>query len=297
MAFATKLFEAEKSGAIAKSIVLRIFRDVLADVTPELTLGFDAETTKRQKTDLTLSAMGIPPVISIPLVRKINGQSIADLVGQCISLGLGEEVSHILEKLTIESQTAYPSAFETVLLPFLKQLLIVLQQNQIPLSTACYQCFAQHLIATYLMRHVRAEPRDWVRPRYGCGCDDCGQLDKFLADPNFGLVSFSTAKKRRDHIKSRVPCRGFSIQTVKTSLPHALVITKTEDEGCKSMTRWKQRCEDAKKQISELGTEEQLVQALGSRYEELTTLRLVKLPVTATAWTVAPGRRVRFSGS
>ncbi|KAH0545386.1 hypothetical protein FGG08_000527 [Glutinoglossum americanum] len=297
MAFLTKLFEAGEGGKIDKSVVTNVFRDTLLELIPEFELSFDSANNKRQK---TINDPGDPPspksnlCLPIPLVRVMNGHNAANLVGQCISLGLDSETHEILNKLTFESQNTYPSVFESMLLPFLKQLVAVLQKTNAHLHDIRYQHFAQQLLNAYICRFVRTETRDWLRPHYGCGCDDCNQLDRFLSDERFGSVSFSMVRKRREHIASRLPVSRYSIVTMKTSSPYWLVISKT-DEGCLSVVKWKERCEKALGWIKGLGTEEELRGVLGLKYEEIVGLSAVRLPTAQFVWDVTPGRRVRLS--
>ncbi|KAI9775128.1 MAG: hypothetical protein M1839_001439 [Geoglossum umbratile] len=306
IAFVTKLFEASKDESIANDVVVYAFRDIVSDLIPELTLGFDSETARYQNTDRSTpvpanGALETIPYLDqsslIPFVRKIDGQSIAQLLSHCISLNLDQEISGILRKLTAESRTAYPSAFHFTLLPFLSHLLTnVLPAHNIPLRDPRYQHFTQQLIATYTIRYVRLEPRNWVRPRYGCGCDDCEMLNRFLVDPKFDTVGFAMAKKRREHVESQVQDKeGLSAETVKLSTPHSLVVRKVQEDKSMGLAKWRERCVEAEEWIGSLGTIEQVKEVLGWRYEELASLKAVRMEKASVAWAVGPGRRIRYS--
>lgn len=112
------------------------------------------------------------------------------------------------------------------------------------------------------------------------------------------------AEKRRRHIQNNVG-RNYEFDTVCSGSPYTLVVTKTEVEYREAWKDWQQRFQEAKDSVSSLGLPA-LTEALGNRYEELTTFTSIR---AATANTVrallsstphaqgAPFRETKTSGA
>ncbi|KAI9763849.1 MAG: hypothetical protein M1840_009033 [Geoglossum simile] len=296
MAFLTNLFGASNKGAVARNVVTSVFRDILSDLIPALTLRCDSEaTTKRQRTDAECKSRiddGPEPTQypEQPFVPSIDSQSIARLLDHCISLNLDQENLQVLQKLTSESQNAHPSIFHSILLPFLTHLLtIILPANKIPPTDFRYRLFTQELISTYIARYIRPEPENRVPP-LGCReCRDCEKLDRFLVDPKFNTIRFSMVQCRREHVEHHTQeSRELRVETVRASLPHSLVVKKVAGEAA---VKWRKRCEEAEKWMQELGSETQVKEMLGSGYKAIVGLNAVRAPVTE----VEPGRKIQYS--
>ena len=71
---------------------------------------------------------------------------------------------------------------------------------------------------------------DWSIPRpVRCGCDLCGQLSPFLADPKRTLLEWPIAKQKRRHIHGIIEEHAFPVthQTRRSGRPYTLVLQKT----------------------------------------------------------------------
>ena len=214
-----------------------------------------------------------------PKICSIDANAAASLIDNCRTISLSEEHGALLGQLIVVSKVVDPSAFGTFFIPLLARLIELSRCNNIPLNEAVPKAFFINVLETYLQRFVclePAKPRDWSQPRVGCHCSDCHQLNRFLADPTQKTGSFSMAEKRRRHLEYKLPDTGCTHETVRRGSPHTLVVTKTMKKWQDSHKAWKARCVTASHGFQTIGTEA-MQEILGGSYEELVSLRAVKL--------------------
>lgn len=80
-------------------------------------------------------------------------------------------------------------------------------------------------------RPARADD-DWSVPwSGGCGCELCGTLGAFLAEPGERTLEWPLAEARRKHVKGQIHAAGLPIkhEIWKFGSPHTLVLTKTDE--------------------------------------------------------------------
>ncbi len=85
-------------------------------------------------------------------------------------------------------------------------------------------------LAARLARPQRDEG-DWsIEPPGGCGCDLCGVLSGFLADPQTQVFEWPLAEQRRRHVHATIDAAELAVrhQTRRRGRPYTLVLTKTE---------------------------------------------------------------------
>lgn len=73
---------------------------------------------------------------------------------------------------------------------------------------------------------------DWsINLNMPCNCDDCDTLRDFLQAKNLTTVKWGLNKERRGHINYIIDSLGISVscQTERSSSPHKLILTKTEE--------------------------------------------------------------------
>ncbi|KAI9712170.1 MAG: hypothetical protein M1812_007008 [Candelaria pacifica] len=286
--FARRLFEAGEESKIPQNAVSNVFRDVLSDLIPAFTLDVQTSSSKSPRyryTSFRNSRSETPDNSKSSLMK---GGELADLIKQCISLNLEPEIDQILTKMRTEISQISPTIFESFIPPFLKQLLDILQQQKIPLSTPRYRSFYQQTLNTYIKKNVDTEPtqpENWKREKKGCGvCEDCKFLNEFLIDPIMHSTTFSMSDKRRKHIQNRIEpniepnsqynkaCSGFEINTIRTTKPYSLKIEKTENKWKDKYDIWEKRSKEVEKQFQGLGMG-RMREVLGDRYDELVELR------------------------
>ncbi|KAI9771775.1 MAG: hypothetical protein M1835_006386 [Candelina submexicana] len=287
--FTRRLFKAGEENRIPENAVSNVFRDLLSDLIPAFTLDVQTPSPKRPRFDYVSYDSERSETSEDSEPSLISGEDLADLIEQCISLGLEDEVDQILTKLQTEISNVDTFALSTFVIPFLEEFLAILEDQQIPLSTPPYQSFIKHALNTYITRYVDLEParpKDGTRKELegkGCGCKDCKSLNEFLVDPAKKSTTFSMAEKRRKHIELRIgPIPHLKVETIRTTKPYSLKLEKcTEADWEEDHDRWEKRSNDVKGQMKELGLEK-LREVLGEQYDELVEQRVVRLGDSAS---------------
>lgn len=279
------LFEAGEQSKIRKEVVSNIFRDILCNLIPNFKLEFHDPASKRMR-----PMDGIRSIYEPQLRRDdtspsafMAGDDIATLVGYCISLHLDGEIDQIFDRIKGEAAIVDVSAFQILLLPFLRSLLALMQRYNIPYTNSRYQACFQNLLELYVQRFIGAEPPappDWAKPRKGCGCTDCQSLDRFLLDPNCMTGRFPLAEKRRRHLENQIRST-YEHVTDRTGIPYTLVITKNHNTWKESLKAWRQRCDEAFANIQSIGLPA-LKGLLADRFTELTQPSSIKLATQTT---------------
>jgi hypothetical protein len=80
-----------------------------------------------------------------------------------------------------------------------------------------------------LTARVPQEPRDYRRAAHvTCQCAECGELKRFLEDPNESVHRFRAREKVRDHLEHQIRDRKLDLnfKTERTGSPYTLVCTK-----------------------------------------------------------------------
>lgn len=133
------------------------------------------------------------------------------------------------------------------------------------------------VLSEYVVRYVQSEPRppsNWARPKKGCGCDSCQDLDKFLLDPDTEVSHFTVAQPIREHLTSHLGF-GYDLRTEKTTArgrAYTVVITKTLRGYEQEKKAWERRCEQGMQQIQDLGSESLMKTLLGDIFERIWSL-------------------------
>ncbi|KAJ9637150.1 hypothetical protein H2199_007436 [Coniosporium tulheliwenetii] len=199
-----------------------------------------------------------------PRKAPLDPKAMAELLRDCLSENFDMEAKTILEKVISEADRIDTSDFHTMLLPFLKEVITVMQAQEIPPTDSRFQSLYQSVINSYIKRYVGMEPApppNWTRSPVGCGCADCNRLDQFLLDSQRG---------------------DYTYETERIGSPHTLVVKKTNKSYKDALHKWQARREEARSDIMALG-DENLRTLLRDRYEELTQFTAVSLPEAARA--------------
>lgn len=214
-----------------------------------------------------------------PIFDAERSRSISLLLCHCQTLHLTTELNLLVSNLAEEAKTINLYWFEFTFFPFLKILGSTIQRTKIPLQHSPFQSLFQQVLSTYVEQYVRLEPqisKDWSRPTVAPDCQDCGDLNIFLANPNQQVFSFRAAAKRRDHIYSKVSNTGIEQYTDKsTSSPYSLVLTKNTKYYELAHKGWGHRCTIAKNHLQGIDSEINLRPFLGDLYEPITSLSMM----------------------
>ena len=168
----------------------------------------ERNTSKRRRTNNRVSDNIYEPGF---LPDSVKPEKLADLIGQCKTLGLINEVETLLRAIRNKCATENvdQSVYELFLMPMLTSLLLKLPHQHIHDNTKRYQKLYQTVCVAYTQRRVGMKPirpANWTRKPKGCHlsdeCHECAILDKFLVNPKENVIRFATDLERRRHIEA-----------------------------------------------------------------------------------------------
>ena len=259
-AYLTMLFRAGETNTLRTEVVEKLFKDILANMIPDLNLHCPASPDF----DLSDPGDGSPEVMS--------AENLAVLFFQCERLGLTHDIDKIATKIIFEAPSARTATFERVLLPLLKQLPPVVERGPNNTNTPSYVKIFRAVIPAYIDTYVQSPPQkptgfepqpcDW-----SLHCGDCAGLDAFLKSPDKATTYFNDlCDKRSEHLEERLRGSTCSMVTTKIAGRYTLKVTKRVLEWKIAMNEWNQRCEAALEKVEEIGPE-RLKSLLGEGWE------------------------------
>ena len=286
LSFLTALFQAGEAEKLRVEVVQNVFRDILADVIPDLDLHHrdspnsgrpqvPSEHNKRRR--LGYYDNHAIKVATEDDSKVMTANKLATLFLQCEKLGFSHEIDQLADKIGSYAPNAIAISFEDLLLPLLKQLPPVVNQGSNGLSTTSYTNVFRTVIQSYITTYVQSpppKPTGFERQPRGCGshCEDCVSLDAFLKDAKKPTAHFAVKAQRREHLEQRLRQSTCSTETMKNGTPYTLVVKKRGMEWENAMKEWEKRCGVANKKVEEIGLEK-LRGLVGDAWEKVVGLR------------------------
>ncbi|KAF2231683.1 hypothetical protein EV356DRAFT_569412 [Viridothelium virens] len=228
-----------------------------------------------------------PPVheVTQPVKESDDAERIACLYGNATTRKLFDAAQSLLENILANLSTIAVEDFEPIWLPFLRHLTITLSNVSQTFSEPSVQSIFCEILTAYLERMVKMQPprpADWARATSPCSCSDCHALNTFLANPGQEVGTFPMAEKRRSHLQGKLdytPIQGQSNHIVRHGSPYTLVVTKDLKHWEKDRNAWQRRVERARRVFSQFDAAI-LNQILGSKYDDIILMRMIKGPVS-----------------
>ena len=286
VAFLTGLFNTDLPGEIPSNVGLTIFHDVISDVADSFNLSsIKASLAESNKRIALPSYQRASPPAPSPVTDLQNGQNVAALLCLCQRLEFRTELDSIVKALITDASRAGSDIFHGFYLPFLKNLETLLREKNVSLANSPFPELFQRILGTYVDSYVCAEPtppQDLKRPTVYCRCQDCLQLNRFLASPTERVGRFAVNQKRRQHLQSMVGSTGCTHETERRGSPQTLIVTKTRAQHLEAHKAWAQRRDTAKKYLEVLGTEE-MRELLAEMYGPIMSLAPTQLMRTSQA--------------
>lgn len=155
---------------------------------------------KKDMIDRAVAASMLQAAVSAPLsILKLTDRppgSVGDndiptkeallaLHSNILALEMPEEADKLVCRPKAQMAEANCEVFDTVVLPYLKDLVPLVKDHSIPMESEAYTGLFRTAVQQYSTRHVPKEPaaRDIPIDPRGCGCPDCKELDDFFASP------------------------------------------------------------------------------------------------------------------
>ena len=189
-----------------------------------------------------------PKTLKEPTTFDYPGKFI-NLIDEGFSLGLREQMTELLSTSCAAVHKAVPKPKSTTLpsidatQEFLKSLTATLQKHDVPPLDAIrnmYAALARNVLLGAGLPKPPAPLRGWAHRNRHCtsSCADCQQLNAFLRDPEEQTCKFRLSAPRRRHIEERLPVALFDCRTLRSGLPHVLVVTKRGTEHDDEMRQY-----------------------------------------------------------
>ena len=289
LSFLTALFRAGEAEKLRVEVVQNVFKDILADMIPELDLNYrgpldsglsQAEFEYNKRRRLGYYHHQATHIAAEDDSRVMTADKLAKLFLQCEKLGSSHEIDQLADKIGSQAPTANTITFERLLLPLLEQLPPVIEQGPSCTSTSSYAKIFRAVIQSYFNIYVQSpppKPTGFERQPRGCGpnCEDCVSLDAFLKDAKKPTAHFAVKTQRREHLEQRLRASTCTTETMKNRTPYTLVVTKRGMEWENAMKEWDKRCGSAITKVEEIGVEK-VRGLLGNEWENVVGLRGIK---------------------
>ncbi len=261
--FATHLSDYSQSGKVASETARDMLSTIVADLIPTATLK-NLDDSKRR----------IITGVCRPL-SQANPAAMVSLLSQCAVLDV--PVNQIINRLKDEAQSDKDPiiTFPRFFLPLLRAL-----NKQRELPSGCPHPYLAEFTHDILAVYIRCcvgpmppPPQDWTLSTQGCGCEDCNQLDSFLADPSkrSGFIPVSNAEHAH-HLERQLETFDPEWQAQRTSdnSGYKVLIDKTRRQWFVAVKKWEKKKSFARRKLRETFEEKELGDVLGKElYAEL----------------------------
>ncbi|KAF4965850.1 hypothetical protein FSARC_6370 [Fusarium sarcochroum] len=165
----------------------------------------------------------------------------------------------------------------TMWLPLLPVIVFKLDAGGTPFDPPAYRNFFSAIITGTIDGYVGPKPPGTVNYAIAgvyCTCGDCAALNAFLASPTQKSQGFPMSKARRLHMHRQLDGGrvGCTHQTIRTTSPETLVVTKATRPEEIELLRWEERRNDVIAQLNLFQTD-RLRTMLGLDFEKVDQLR------------------------
>lgn len=234
-----------------------------------------------------------PAVTSARDKCTLHADRMVRLLYCCLAVGLYNELHLLLWHYYLDAHIADVDALQFIFLPYLKQLLTLMHDYRIPLTTQSYQWQFQQIISSFIANYIGMEP---LRPRgnfswppLGCtpsttlyGCPTCKDLDAFLADPHRQTADIPGPIDAPEHLTARLEGTDHLHMTVivrsTVDLLTATRITKIKPstEAVDAIhDQWRERVIKVNELTQDICGDEQWKELLGDWYSHCMELKAV----------------------
>ncbi|CAD6571107.1 MAG: hypothetical protein ASARMPRED_004203 [Alectoria sarmentosa] len=227
--------------------------------------------------------------------QMLQADRMARLVRCCLTVGLYNEEHALLRHMWVIASVADTPTLRHVFLPYLKLLLVVMQDHFIPLTKQSYQWQFQQVISLFITHFIGKEPKplsvDLNCPPLGCanpkrpyGCPTCLELDAFLVDPHQKSADVKGGIDAPEHIATQIQGTDYLQMTVMSHSAAEMLstiritknIAKPEEPDVRH-DLWKEKVVKANDMIQAICGDAEWKILLGDKYDECMGLKAVRV--------------------
>lgn len=225
-----------------------------------------------------------------------QAHTMARLVRCCLMVGLYTEEHALLRYMWQGASIADASTLQHNFLPYLKQLLVVMQDHFIPLTTPSYQWQFQQIVSLFITRYIGKEPTplpvDLACPPLGCaanptspyGCPTCLKLDAFLVDSHRKQTDVTGGIDAPEHIAAQIEGTDYlqmkvishSAEQMRSTIQITKNMMKSEEPDARH-DLWTERVVKANDLIQAICGDAEWKMLLGDKYDECMGLKAVRV--------------------
>ncbi|KAF2497335.1 hypothetical protein BU16DRAFT_525030 [Lophium mytilinum] len=292
LAFGHLVYHAATQMQCTQAASTQTFRVIFPNIIGSVTLRHPNSQETQHKRQKTHESSSDRP--NLPLDRE--GEELAKDVECYAASGLNEETVHMLDKIRNEASLVAISAFESRGIPFLKLLARSQYFREGDIAPA-FNDMTRNLLTFYIRQKTTSEPLRTpdldMRLAHSCGCQDCRDLDIFVANAQKTVEEFSRITAVRNHLEKRI-LAGFEVSLRKGRAPFTLIIQKKEARWKAAHDKWSKDRESTRRVISQLPRTE-MQGVLGERFNELYDLEAPVRPAfSSTPTGVTPKSGVAY---
>ncbi|KAJ8121557.1 hypothetical protein ONZ43_g2019 [Nemania bipapillata] len=227
------------------------------------------KTITRRKDEVGFQHKKSPPIGNGGLIRTFLG----------LAAGYSEDAaSRILWKILEQASVANKDVMDEIVLPLMKELLPSTDMG--PLESLEVQYCFQLLVKACIAKIAGKEPQkplNWDRREEvnKCTCGMCARVNAFLEDPDAEQRTIDVSYENTYHVKREF--QFLKVDTIEESWGFKYIYTKTLERWEGLYREWARQAELVKEKLQDL-PKDKLEQALGSQYDTLMALDVVRLP-------------------
>jgi hypothetical protein len=283
IAFLSKMFE---SPTPLTEDFLSICRPLIRMVAANLSLR-KAQPSQPQP-GFTYGPYGQLRVQEVARKPALDGRLLANVLGYIMKSQLYEHSQLLIDSVIGQASSMDPQDYKYTILPLLKGVIVQLLDGEDALDR--YKKLFQTCLSSYVLRFVGNEPVqiNWSRNPVRCNCRDCTDLNNFLRSPVDRERKIAVSKQRRHHLHIQLDTHTDCTHKTDRGYIETMVVTKQGKGFEGDFASWSNRAASALSAIRSLegleGTSSspsQLEKLLGDSYEEIMTLKKVRIMTAA----------------
>lgn len=190
-----------------------------------------------QNLDLaSLTAVETPPQAHTRMPSYIKYVSMLDFIDTLIDLNLHEHIELLAEKIRSQAEQIKGQELHAFWIPIIHKLCWEFKQKEINISLSAphWTEIFRSVLHAYQTNFVGPMPQNPpAREGVLCPCEDCAQLNEYLADPNKTEGRFPLDQARRSHLEEElcIAEAEVDIKIERIGIPCTLIVTKTTKYG------------------------------------------------------------------
>jgi hypothetical protein len=283
VAFLCKIFELSNP---LPGNLLSIYQPLIRMVVTNISLR--KPQTSQPQASLTYGAYDAARVQPVARKPALDGQLLSSLLGYINNSEASGNGSLLVATVIVQAFDMDPLDYEYTILPFLKGIIMRLVQGENELEM--YNNLFQTCVSIYIQRCVGKEPVqiNWSRTPVRCTCRDCTDLNAFLRSPVDRVKRIVVSKQRRHHLHIQLDAHTDCTHLTERGYTETMVVTKQGKSFGDSLRVWNTKAKSVLAVLRSLedqedtsGSPTQLRKLLGDKYDEIMTLKEVRVMTAA----------------